>query len=45
MMEIRNIIRTWLAFTVLQLIGNLWQCVQPKTFSQVLLRQKTNLKG
>uniref|UniRef100_A0A0R3S6P4 Erg28 like protein n=1 Tax=Elaeophora elaphi TaxID=1147741 RepID=A0A0R3S6P4_9BILA len=40
-MEIQNIIRAWLAFTVLQLIGNLQQCIQPKTFLEVLLRRKT----
>ncbi|EFO24007.2 hypothetical protein LOAG_04479 [Loa loa] len=41
MMEIQNIVRAWLAFTVLQLIGNLRQCIQPKIFLEVLLRRKT----
>lgn len=40
-MEIQNIVRAWLAFTVLQLIGNIRQCMQPKTFLEVLLRRKT----
>ncbi|KAL3986401.1 putative integral membrane protein [Acanthocheilonema viteae] len=42
-MEIQNIVRAWLAFTVLQLVGNLQQCIQPKTFSEVLLRRKTTV--
>ncbi|KAK6108973.1 putative integral membrane protein [Brugia pahangi] len=41
-MEIQNIIRAWLAFTVLQLIGNLRQCIQSKNFLKVLLRRKTS---
>ncbi|CAG9532897.1 unnamed protein product [Cercopithifilaria johnstoni] len=40
-MEIQNVVRAWLAFTILQLAGNLQQCIQPKTFSEVLLRPKT----
>ncbi|KAM3716385.1 Adhesion G protein-coupled receptor [Dirofilaria immitis] len=42
-MEIRNMIRAWLSFTVLQLLGNLQQCMQPKIFSEILLRPKIAL--
>ncbi|VDK71206.1 unnamed protein product [Onchocerca ochengi] len=43
-MEIQNIVRAWLAFTVLQLFGNLQQCVHRKTFLEVLLRHKTTIR-
>ncbi|MFH4983253.1 hypothetical protein AB6A40_009962 [Gnathostoma spinigerum] len=29
-MNARRLLRTWLSFTVLQLIGNIWQCVNGK---------------
>ncbi|VDM97532.1 unnamed protein product [Thelazia callipaeda] len=31
-MTVRNFVRAWLAFTVLQLIGNIWQCFLPGKF-------------
>ncbi|VDM39815.1 unnamed protein product [Toxocara canis] len=38
-MDKRTFVRTWLAFTVLQLIGNLWQCSNSKTFPTKMFRE------
>uniref|UniRef100_A0A0M3I3S2 Transmembrane protein n=1 Tax=Ascaris lumbricoides TaxID=6252 RepID=A0A0M3I3S2_ASCLU len=38
-MDKRTFVRTWLAFTVLQLIGNLWQCTNSKGFPAKMFRE------
>lgn len=37
-MEARNILRAWLAFTILQLLGNLYYCYDPKLFVSKMVR-------
>lgn len=37
-MDRRTFARTWLAFTILQLIGNIWQCTNVDSFSRRFFR-------